>query len=348
MAVSDRVMLQAWLQVLTLCRLERGQFVTILTNGQTAPQTLATAIAAAEELGATVTRLDLSPVNGEKSFSRDKVAYLGTTPLTGNKVALAALKASHLVIDMILLLFSPEQAEALAGGAKMLLAVEPPDVLARMVPTPEDRKRVLAAAQLLGSAQRVRVTSAAGTDLELQLGEYPVLTEYGYADEPGRWDHWPSGFLARWPNEASANGRVTLDCGDILLPLKTYLHSPIELIIEAGYVTRIEGGVEADLLKDYMDTFDDAEAYAVAHIGWGLQKRARWSVLGLYGREATMGMDARAFNGNFLFSLGPNTEVGGTRDTACHIDIPMRHCTVELDGVAVVRDGQVVGDAERA
>jgi hypothetical protein len=42
-------------------------------------------------------------------------------------------------------------------------------------------------------------------------------------------------------------------------------------------------------------------------------------------------MDARAFAGNFLFSLGPNTEVGGERNTACHIDIPLRHCTVQLD-----------------
>ena len=23
-----------------------------------------------------------------------------------------------------------------------------------------------------------------------------ILTEYGYTDTPGRWDHWPSGFLA--------------------------------------------------------------------------------------------------------------------------------------------------------
>ena len=57
-------------------------------------------------------------------------------------------------------------------------------------------------------------------------------------------------------------------------------------------------------------------------------------------------MDARAFEGNFLFSLGPNTEVGGSRVTACHIDIPMRHCTVSLDGTDVVRDGTVVHDLQ--
>jgi 2,5-dihydroxypyridine 5,6-dioxygenase len=53
-------------------------------------------------------------------------------------------------------------------------------------------------------------------------------------------------------------------------------------------------------------------------------------------------MDARAFAGNFLFSMGPNNEAGGSRVTACHIDIPMRNCTVMLDNREVVREGKVV------
>jgi 2,5-dihydroxypyridine 5,6-dioxygenase len=344
MAVCDNVMLEAWKQVLTLSRLQKGQSVTILTDNQTHPQTLATATTAANAMGATVTRLEFAPVNGERSLSRDKAAYVGSTPLTGNRVALAALKASDLVIDLLLLLFSAEQAEVLTAGTKILLAVEPPDVLARMVPTQEDRSRVLAAAEKLAAARHMHVTSAAGTDLHLDLGDYPVQKEYGFVDEPGRWDHWPSGFLATWPNESSANGTVILDRGDILLPIKSYLQSRIEMTIESGYITDIDGGLDAELLKDYMETFNDKEGYAVSHVGWGLQKRARWSVLGLYDREATLGMDARAFSGNFLFSLGPNSEAGGSRHTACHIDIPMRRCTVELDGVAVVRSGHVVGD----
>jgi 2,5-dihydroxypyridine 5,6-dioxygenase len=91
-----------------------------------------------------------------------------------------------------------------------------------------------------------------------------------------------------------------------------------------------------------MKTFNDPEGYAISHIGWGLQPRAHWSTLGLYSRENTIGMDARAFEGNFLFSLGPNNEAGGKRTTACHIDIPLRNCTVSLDGRAVVRDGKVL------
>jgi 2,5-dihydroxypyridine 5,6-dioxygenase len=342
MAVSDYDLIKAWQQVLTLSKLEAGQAVTVLTSSATHPQTLSAALIATQSMGAVVNRLDLPPVNAEKALSRDALAYLGTTPLTGNRPAIAALKESDLVLDLMTLLFSPEQHEILASGTKILLAVEPPEVLVRMVPTEADRTRVLAAQQRLSAAREMHVVSAAGTDLRCPMGEFPAIAEYGFVDEPGRWDHWPSGFALTWPDEGGANGQIVIDQGDILLPQKSYVSSPIVLTVENGYAVRIEGGMDAELLNDYMESFNDPEAYAISHIGWGLQARARRSTLGLYGREATIGMDARAYEGNFLFSLGPNNEAGGGRTTACHIDIPLRLCTVSLDGQEVVRRGKVL------
>ncbi|CCH09134.1 Leucyl aminopeptidase (aminopeptidase T [Achromobacter xylosoxidans] len=341
MPVSDIDLIRAWKQVLTLSRLEAGQTVTVLTGADTHPQTLRCAIAAASDMGARVNRLDLPPVNGEKSLSRDSLAYLGTTPLTGNPAAIAALKASDLVLDLMTLLFSPEQHEILQGGTKILLAVEPPEILCRLVPTEADRARVRAAAAQIAEARQMRITSRAGTDLRCRLGSFPAISEYGFVDEPGRWDHWPSGFVLTWPDEGHSNGQVVLDRGDILLPMKDYVTDPITLTVERGYVTRIQGGLQAEVLRDYMASYEDPEAYAVSHIGWGLQPRAHWSMLGHYGKETHIGMDARAFEGNFLWSMGPNNEAGGQRTTACHIDIPMRHCTVMLDDRAVVIDGVV-------
>ncbi|NGT18289.1 2,5-dihydroxypyridine 5,6-dioxygenase [Achromobacter insolitus] len=345
MPISDYEMVKAWQQVLTLSKLQAGQTVTVLTSAATHPQTLATALIATQSMGAVVNRLDLPPVNGERALSRDSLAYLGTTPLTGNKAAIAALKESDLVLDLMTLLFSPEQHEILATGTKILLAVEPPEVLARLVPTEADRQRVKAAAARIGTAREMSVVSEAGTDLRCPLGEFPAISEYGFVDEPGRWDHWPSGFVLTWPNEGGANGKIVIDVGDILLPQKLYVRSAIELTVENGYATRIDGGVDAELLREYVASFKDPEAYAISHIGWGLQPRAHWTTLGLYDREATIGMDARAYEGNFLFSLGPNNEAGGNRTTTCHIDIPLRGCTVRLDGEDVVRQGKVLDGA---
>ena len=118
MPVSDSQLFDAWGQVLALSELEPGQTVTVLTSTNTHPQTLATAVLAARAKGAIVNRLDLPPMNGESALSRDSLSFFGTTPLTGNRAALAMLKESDLVLDLMVLLFSKEQNELLASGTK--------------------------------------------------------------------------------------------------------------------------------------------------------------------------------------------------------------------------------------
>lgn len=345
MPVSDYQMVKAWDEVLKLSKVQRGQKVSILCGPHTHPQTLQTATIAAQAAGAVVTRIELQPINAEKAPSRDLMNYLGETPLTNNPVALAAMKNSDIVLDLMLLLFSPEQMEILESGTKILLAVEPPEVLVRAVPTEADRERVLAASKLLKAAKRMHVTSPAGTDVTFKLGDFPTITEYGFCEEPGRWDHWPSGFLFTFANEGGSDGTIVIDRGDILLPQKNYVSDKITMHLREGFVRSIEGDIDAALLREFMEAYKDPEAYAIAHIGWGMQPRCYWHTLSLVDREATSGQDARAFEGNFLFSLGPNNEAGGPRTTPCHLDIPLRNCTVTLDDVVVVRDGKVIDEA---
>ncbi|HEX7649567.1 MAG TPA: 2,5-dihydroxypyridine 5,6-dioxygenase [Noviherbaspirillum sp.] len=345
MAVSDFQMIKAWSEVLKLSNVQSGQNIAILCGPHTHPQTLQTATIAAQESGAIVTKLELQPINAEKATTRDLMNYLGETPLTNNPVALAALKNSDLVLDLMLLLFSPEQLEILESGTKILLAVEPPEVLVRTVPTEADRQRVQAAAKLLQAAKQMHVSSPAGTDITFKLGEFPTISEYGFCEKPGKWDHWPSGFLFTFANEGGSDGTIVIDRGDILLPQKNYASEKITLDVRAGFVRDIKGGVDAELMREFMEAYNDPEAYAIAHIGWGMQPRCYWHTLSLFDREQTTGQDARAFEGNFLFSLGPNNEVGGLRITPCHLDIPLRNCTVKLDDTVVVRNGKVIDEA---
>ncbi|RLL65200.1 2,5-dihydroxypyridine 5,6-dioxygenase [Ochrobactrum soli] len=342
MSISDAQFLKGWRQVLEMCNLKAGEQVTILTSDDSNKQIAYIAKLAASDLGAVVTELNLAPVNAEKAISPDKSGYIGKTPLDGNSAALACLMASDMVIDTLQLLFSKEQEEVLKTGTRMLLAVEPPAIMMRQIPRPEDKLRVLAAAKKIGAAKEMHVTSKAGTDFRCRLGQYPVLTQYGLADEPGRWDHWPSCFSARWPDEGSAEGTIVIDEGDILLPFKKYARAPITVTIEKGFIVDIKGGYDAEFMRKFMDSFNDTRAYAMAHVGWGLENRANWTVLGLYNPEAQLGMDARSFAGNFLWSSGPNTEAGGDRDTPCHLDIPLRNCSVSLDGEVMTLEGVVI------
>lgn len=342
MAISDAQFLKGWKEVLGMCNLKPGEQVTILTGDDSNRQIAYIAKLAASDLGAVVTELNLPPMNGEKALSPDKSGYVGKTALEVNTAALACLKASDMVIDTLQLLFSKEQEHVLKQGTRMLLAVEPPEVMMRQIPRPEDKARVLAAAKKIGAAKEMHVTSAAGTDFRCTLGQYPVLTQYGLADEPGRWDHWPSCFSARWPDEGSAEGTIVIDEGDIFLPFKHYARAPVTVTIEKGYIVDIKGGYDAEFMRKFMDSFNDPRAYAMAHVGWGLENRASWTVLGLYNPQSQLCMDARSFAGNFLWSTGPNTEAGGDRDVPCHLDIPLRNCSVSLDGEAMTLNGAVV------
>ncbi|MFD2651916.1 2,5-dihydroxypyridine 5,6-dioxygenase [Brucella rhizosphaerae] len=347
MSISDAQFLKGWRQVLEMCNLKAGEQVTILTSDDSNKQIAYIAKLAASDLGAVVTELNLAPVNSDKAISPDKSGYIGKTPLDGNSAALACLKASDMVIDTLQLLFSKEQEQVLKTGTRMLLAVEPPAIMMRQIPRPEDKLRVLAAAKKIGAAKEMHVTSKAGTDFRCRLGQYPVLTQYGLADEPGRWDHWPSCFSARWPDEGSAEGTIVIDEGDILLPFKKYARAPITVTIEKGFIVDIKGGYDAEFMRKFMESFNDPRAYAMAHVGWGLENRANWTVLGLYNPEAQLGMDARSFAGNFLWSSGPNTEAGGDRDTPCHLDIPLRNCSVSLDGEVMTLEGAVIPEDQK-
>lgn len=53
-----------------------------------------------------------------------------------------------------------------------MLAVEPPEVLARLVPTEGDRQRVKAAAARIAGAREMTVESEAGTRLRCGLGSF--------------------------------------------------------------------------------------------------------------------------------------------------------------------------------
>jgi 2,5-dihydroxypyridine 5,6-dioxygenase len=62
--------------------------------------------------------------------------------------------------------------------------------------------------------------------------------------------------------------------------------------------------------------------------------------MALYDKRDFNGTELRAFAGNFLYSTGAN-EVA-KRYTRGHFDLPLRNCTVELDGALVVQAGEVV------
>ena len=266
--------------------------------------------------------------------------------LAGHRATVAALATADFVADCTVegLLHAPELGEILGGGARVLMiSNEDPEVFERLAHDPGLRERVQRGKDRIDAAATLTVTSPAGSDLHVALEGAVRAGSWGWVDGPGEIAHWPGGLVLCFPAAGTVNGRLVLAPGDVNLTFKEYLRDPVALTIEDDHIADITGdNLDADLFRSYLGAFGDHDAYAVSHLGWGMNPAARWDALALYDKAQVNGTELRAFAGNFLYSTGAN-EVAG-RFTDGHFDLPMRGCTVALDGDPVVLDGVLQGD----
>jgi 2,5-dihydroxypyridine 5,6-dioxygenase len=253
----------------------------------------------------------------------------------------AALGQAGFVVDCTLegLMHAPETPAILKAGARILvISNEHPEALERLAPDPALETRVRAAVKLLRGATRMRVTSAAGSDLVVDLTGAVTVGVWGWTDRPGTLAHWPGGVVVSFPKSGTVNGALVLDRGDVNLTFKRYLESPVRLTLENDYVTRIDGeGTDAEIMRGYLSAWGERDAYAVSHVGFGMNPKARYEALAMYDKRDTNGTELRAVAGNFLFSTGANEFAG--RYTAGHFDLPVMRTTIAIDGTIVVREG---------
>jgi 2,5-dihydroxypyridine 5,6-dioxygenase len=320
-----------------------GEQLVLLSDMTSRPEYVAAAFAAADELSADIYEMR---VNAVPSWTR-----VGVDTIGGGKGKLEALKAADMVVCLHIPLFTGWLREVMAAGTRFLMIIDAPDDLETLLAPNGLKEAVGHAHRRLATTKEVRVVSDAGTDLTYSCGDYPVMSQWGFADEPGHFDHWGVGHVHTFPNEGTANGTVVMQPGDIVvLPYCRYVVDPVRLEIRDGFIRRIEGGLDARLmdgwLADNRASADDIDPYAVSHLGWGLNPQARWYNLALNGDDPERNhAAARVFPGNFLFSTGPNTQGGGSRDTKGHYDVPMRDCTVLLDNEVIIEAGRLVDAA---
>lgn len=325
-----------------LCNLRQGETVILLTDASSPREYVAAGFAAANDLGANAYEIGIS-----KNPDRTRI---GVDAIGSASGLLDALKACDLLCALHFPNFSKWVREVRAAGTRVLSIVDHPDELRRLQSPPGLKNAVLTAAKLWGAARTIRLTNRAGTDLQWNRGEFPVKVQYGFAEEPGRFDHWGAGHITNFPDEGTANGVVVIQPGDLwVLPYVRVVESEIRLVVRDGFIREVSGGMDAKAFKYWLDrnkrSADDIDPYAVSHLGFGLHPGAHWDQILLHGNQQNrINASGRVFAGNFLFSTGPNSDMGGKRDTAGHIDMPMVECTVELDGKVVLEDGKFTDD----
>jgi 2,5-dihydroxypyridine 5,6-dioxygenase len=333
-------LVQLFRKQFSLSAVKAGETIAIVSDLGTRREFIQAAFAAAEDLGADIYEMC---VNSIPSWTKVGVPTVGKC-----KGTLEAVAAADLVVIFHVPLFTKWLKQVMTGGTRVLMIIDAPDDLEQLMSPPGLKEACKYAESIYQKTRQVRVLSDAGTDLTYSCGEYPVMTQWGYADEKGHFDHWGGGHIHTFPNEGSAHGTVVFAPGDIvILPYCRFVTDPVTLEIREGHVVKVEGGLDAKLMREWLDDgkagANDKDPYAVSHLGWGLNPQARWYWMGLNGDEPERNRAAaRVFPGNFLFSTGPNTQGGGKRTTRGHYDVPMRDCTVMLDNKVVIDKGKLV------
>jgi 2,5-dihydroxypyridine 5,6-dioxygenase len=331
--------IDAFCEVMERCALKRGQTAAILSETQSRRLNVHLAELAILRLGARPFHIVLPsprnrhPVPVRSTGASEAIGQLGPV--------VTALGQAGFVVDCTIegLMHAVETRAILQAGARILvISNEHPEALERMTPDSALERNVRAAAKLLRGAANMTVTSAAGTKLAIDMAGASTVGVWGWTDKPGTLAHWPGGIVVSFPKAKAVNGTLVLDRGDINLTFKRYLEAQVRLTLEADYITDITGqGADAQMMRSYLAAWGDREAYAVSHVGFGLNPHARYEALAMYDRQDTNGTELRAVAGNFLFSTGANEFAG--RYTAGHFDIPVMGTTIAVDGQVVVREG---------
>ncbi|MDP2816991.1 MAG: peptidase M29 [Polaromonas sp.] len=336
--------IDCFVETFALCGVQAGDTAAILSETQSRPVNVQLAELALARLGARAFQLVLAtprlaaPVPVRSTGASDAIGQLAPV--------VQALAACTFVADLTVegLLHAAELPAILKGGTRVLMVSnEHPEILERCVPDAALEPKVKAGIKLLRHAKAMHVTSSAGTDLRISLEGARAGGGWGYTAKPGTISHWPGGLCLAFPAKGSVNGKLVLDQGDVNLTFKRYLENPVVLTIKDDFVTDIAGQhADADLMRSYWAAWGDREAYAVSHVGWGMNPKARWDAMAFYDKKDFNGTELRAFAGNFLYSTGAN-EVAG-RHTLGHFDLPLRACTLSLDGQVIVDAGRLTGE----
>lgn len=336
--------LAAFRRVLALNGIKDGTQVMIVAESQSRPVLMQLASLACYDLGAVYSTVLLptppqtAPVPVKSTGACNAIQQM--------RPVIEALKCVEVIVDVTVegLIHAEEWPEIEESGARLLtICNEHPEILERTEPTKDLEAKVNLGIQMLDAASEMRVTSAAGTDLTVDLRNAPCGGTPGFTTKQGGVAHWPGGLCLAFPGENTVNGRIVMNVGDMNLTFKSYLRDPIVFDIENDFVTGIFGdNLDADMFRAYLEAWEDPVAYGISHVGFGVNPGARWESLALYDKRDVQAVEPRAWAGNFLWSTGSNQYAN--RFTLGHFDLPMRACTVSLDGVDVVVNGRLQGD----
>jgi leucyl aminopeptidase (aminopeptidase T) len=183
-------------------------------------------------------------------------------------------------------------------------------------------------AAAIEEANKVHITSPAGTDVYLSLKGRKAHQDKGLYHVSGTAGNLPAGEVYAAPLEGTAEGIIVFDgsMADIGV-----LKEPLVIKVKDGYAVEIKGK-DADALKVILEKHGK-NAYNIAEFGLGMNPKA--TITGII-------LEDEKVLGTVHIALGDNSTMGGNVKVESHLDGLIRKPTVEVDGKVIMEDGKLI------
>jgi len=183
----------------------------------------------------------------------------------------------------------------------------------------------------LTDGEMLRLSSPRGTDLSFSIADRRVNVLTNIPD-PGELAPVPDIEVNVVPLEKSANGTLIADASVPYLGIGV-LNEPIVCEIENGFITKMDGGDQAAVLRGALEVHNDRNCFNVAELGIGLNPNAK-----LTGRM----LDDEGVLGTIHIGIGTSHTLGGFVVAPTHYDLLMWDPMIEIDGRVVQRGAEVL------
>ena len=314
--------------IIELAQIGKGDKVLILCDRHTAP--------VGELLVAQVAHLEAVPI------------FTSIPPLKAHgdsvpePVAKMALDVDVIIAPMMAsIAHTPLRYEALKRGIKLMVLAQVDEALlskgAFDVEFHELKPKIEKLGELVDKARTAKVSNAKGTNLTLNIDGRRAQAFTGFLDK-SKLSAPPALEVNCSPVEGTAQGKIVADVAiDDMPPHLSFLgllEEPVEVTVKDGFARQITGGWEAEKFKEFLTSLHDPNIYNIAELGIGMNPAAKADGTNLMNEGS---------QDNMHIALGTNIYFpGGTIEAKGHFDLVMSLCTLELDGIAVIKEGRPI------
>ena len=188
---------------------------------------------------------------------------------------------------------------------------------------------------LVRNAKTIHVTSAKGSDVTGTFNkDWKWIACHGRYYEQGEWGNLPEGEVFTAP--ASVDGVLVCDVlGDFFSEKYGVLEHPVTIVVKGGYITSISCDNEtlAQELRDYF--FSTPNGNRAGEFAIGTLTSLKRLVGNLLQDEKMPGLHV-AFGNPYPEFTGADWR------SKIHVDVIPSHCTIEVDGLVIMRNGEFI------